>query len=52
MIAARDDAYIVPGSCQLNGQIAANCTGAINAEFHMRYCCEAGIPYLSAGSLS
>src|SRR5580698_6836439 len=34
MIAARDDAHVVPGSCQFNGQIAANCTSAINAEFH------------------
>ena len=35
MIAARDNTYVVPGSCQFNGEIAANCTGAINAEFHM-----------------
>src|SRR3984957_10682457 len=34
MIAARDDAHVVPGSCQFNGEIAANCTSAINAEFH------------------
>lgn len=34
MIAARDDAHVVPGSCQFNGEIAANCTRAINAEFH------------------
>ena len=34
MIAARGDAHVVPGSCQFNGEIAANCTSAINAEFH------------------
>ena len=34
MIAARDDAHIVPGSCQFHGEIATNCTSAINAEFH------------------
>jgi hypothetical protein len=24
----------VPGSCQFNGDIAADCTSTINAEFH------------------
>jgi hypothetical protein len=34
MIATRDDAYVVPGGGQFNGDIAANSTSAINAEFH------------------
>jgi hypothetical protein len=34
MIAARDDAHVVPGSRQFNGEIAANRTRAIYAEFH------------------
>ena len=34
MIAARDNANVVPGSCQFNGELAANRTSAINAEFH------------------
>jgi hypothetical protein len=35
MIAARDHAHGVPGSCcQFNGEIAANCASAVNAEFH------------------
>jgi hypothetical protein len=34
MIAPRNDAHVVPGSCQFNGDIAANGASAINAEFH------------------
>jgi hypothetical protein len=34
MIAARDDAHFVPGSCQFYSELAANCASAINAEFH------------------
>ena len=36
MIAPRDDAHVVPGSCQFHGEIAANRTSAIYAEFHAR----------------
>ena len=36
MIAARDDAHVVPGSCQFNGEISANRTSAIYTEFHAR----------------
>jgi hypothetical protein len=36
MIAARDDAHVVTGSCQFNGEVAANRTSAIYAESHAR----------------
>src|ERR1700736_2202962 len=34
MIAACNDAHVVPSSRQFNGEIATNRTSAINAEFH------------------
>jgi len=34
MIAARDDAHVMPGGCQFNGETAPNRASAINAEFH------------------
>ncbi len=36
MIAARNNAYVVPSSRQFNGDIAANRTRAKYAEFHAR----------------